>query len=113
MKKFVAAFLLLPLLCGCGMRQTGRAHELCARDWRITQRGGAQISLRFDGDNACFTVQNGGERTKIEGRYLATEKDFVIFVPQIAQNYRFSYIPRGKYLDLQYNGKTLTLKKSD
>ncbi len=113
MKKIVAAALLLPLLCGCSMQQTGKTFELCSQSWSVTQRGGARIGLCFDGDTACFSVNNGKEHTEIKGRYLATDIDFVIFMPQIAQNYRFVYTPRGKYLDLKYNGKTLTLKKSE
>ena len=45
------------------------------------------------------------------GRYLADETEFVIFMPEIKQNYGFGYTPRGSMLDIKHDGKTITMKK--
>lgn len=114
MKKIVAALLILPVLClfcGCGVKNTGAVHELCNHSWGITQRSGERVSLTFSGERACFCMKNSKDTAKIEGRYLACDGELVIFVPQIARSYGFSYTPHGKYLDLSYQGEHIRLKK--
>ena len=114
MKKIVAVLLILPALCffcGCQIQSTGAVHELIDYSWGITQRSGERVSLTFSGDRACFCMENAKGTTKIEGRYLASDGELVIFMPQIARNYGFSYTPRGKYLDLAYQDELIRLKK--
>ena len=113
LKKIVVLllFLLLPLLCGCESKATGAVHELTDYSWSAKQRSGSEVTLTFTADRACLAIVSPKEVTRIEGKYLASDKELVIFMPQIAQTYGFSYTPRGKLLDLHRGGATITLKK--
>ena len=113
MKKLVAVLLIFPMLlfCGCRGGDQGNIHELTRCDWAAEREGGATLRLEFDGDYASLTLENGGEKRVIEGKMLADEERFVIFDESVAQNYAFSYVPRGEKLDLSYNGSTVELHK--
>lgn len=117
LKKFVIlllSFLLAAvlLLSGCETAPDGCAHELTDHSWQTSLESGATVSLDFSGEYACLKIQSGDEAVKISGKYLAGESELVIFMPEIYQNYGFEYTPRGNFLDLSYEGKTITLKKS-
>ncbi len=112
MKKYVVLLpLILLLLCGCGSRATGASHELTDYSWSARQRSGSEVTLTFTADRACLAIVSPKEVTRIEGKYLASDRELVIFMPQIAQTYGFSYTPRGRLLDLHRGRATITLKK--
>ena len=115
MKKFVIilSFFLCFLFCGCSIDTSGYVQELTSSKWNVKLKGGAKLSLEFNEDYADFTIQNGELGTSIRGKYVADEKSFVIFMPEISQNYTFLYTPKGEKLDLTYNNATITLTKQD
>lgn len=104
--------LLLLLLCGCETRNTGASHELTDFAWSAVQRSGNKVTLTFSADRACLAIANQKDVTRIEGRYLASDRELVIFMPQIARTYGFTYTPRGGLLDLCRGNTTITLKKN-
>lgn len=108
---FIFLFLTAVLLSGCETEPDGTAYELTGYSWQTTLKSGAVVTLDFEGDNACLGIKSGEDAVKISGKYLAGESELVIFMPEICQNYGFNYTPRGKFLDLSYEGKTITLKK--
>ncbi len=114
MKKIVALFYLIICLmfCSCTENTSGYSYELTSSNWKTTLNGGAEVSLTFDDDTANLTIINADKSTQIKGKFLADEETFVIFVPEISQNYGFSYIPKGSTLDITYNGNTITLEKT-
>ena len=103
MKKFVAliCILLCLLLCSCSIATTGYSDELTLNSWC------AKL------DSASLTLKSGDETTEICGKYLADERSFVIFMPEISQNYTFLYVPKGDKLDVTYNNSTITLNKTE
>lgn len=113
MKKVVALFYLIicVMFCSCTQNTSGYSYELTSSKWKTTLNGGAEVSLSFSDDTANFTIKNSDKSTQIKGKFIADEETFVIFVPEICQNYGFSYTPKGNTLDLTYNGKTITLEK--
>ncbi len=115
MKKFVAliCILLCLLLCSCSIATTGYSDELTLNSWCAKLDGGAEINLKFKDDSASLTLKSGDETTEICGKYLADEKSFVIFMPEISQNYTFLYVPKGDKLDVTYNNSTITLNKTE
>lgn len=115
MKKFVIFinFFLCVMLCGCSVQNSGYVEELTSNKWSATLKGGAQVSLCFNEEYADFEIENSSLSTSISGKYVADEKSFVIFVPEIAQNYTFVYTPKGEKLDLTYNNSTITLNRQD
>ena len=114
MKKFVTLFYLIIciMFCSCTQNTSGYSYELTSSNWHKTLDGGAEISLTFDDDTANFAIKNSDKSTQIKGKFLADEETFVIFVPEISQNYGFSYKPKGSTLDITYNGNTITLEKT-
>lgn len=114
MKKFVGLllFFLVIFLSGC-TASSGYRDELTASTWQTTLDGGAEVSLQFDGDKADLTIDSAGERVTLQGKCLADERRFVIFVPSLRQNYGFDYIPDGDKLHLSYSGNTITLERSE
>lgn len=113
MKKFVVALLILFsfILCSCTANTSGYIYELTSSKWTANLDGGAELELEFDNDTAYLYIQNAEKYSKIEGKYIADETTFVIFVPEISTNYIFNYKPKGNTLDLSYNGNTITLNK--
>lgn len=112
MKKFVilSAIVCCVILCSCTMQDSGYKTELTSYKWCSEFDGGGKVSLAFSDENATLTLENGKDTAQIKGKYIADDKQFIIFVPQIAQNYRFEYTPKGKTLDLKYNNSTVTLQ---
>lgn len=113
MKKTVVAltaFLLSAALCGCAQTPNGSVAELTRCAWKGEPEGGGRVCLRFSGDKAALTLENGGEQQEIAGIYVADETDLVIFDRTCARCYAFSYVPKGSALDLTYQGSTLTLQ---
>lgn len=115
MKNFVAVILILfcSMLCSCTTDTSGYSYELTSSKWGAELDGGAEVTLEFTGENACFAVSNADKNTEIKGKYIVDESTFVIFVPEISTNYGFSYVPKGNTLDLKYNGNTITLERRD
>ena len=114
MKKLVISvliFLMVLMLSGCETAPKGNISELTDYSWQAKLDSGAEVSLDFDEDRARFYVKNGEKTVSISGRYLADETEFVIFMPEIKQNYGFGYTPRGSLLDIKHDGKTITMKK--
>lgn len=103
--------LIIITLSGCETAPKGNISELTDYSWQAKLDSGAEVSLDFDEDRASFNVKNGEKTVSISGRYLADETEFVIFMPEIKQNYGFGYTPRGSMLDIKYGGKTITMKK--
>lgn len=102
MKKMIAtAVLLLLVLCGCTRTPTGNPAELRQYSWVGHTKGGGAVSLRFDGDKAALTLQNGGETAVITGACLTDDETLVIFDDASAQSYRFGYVPKGQTLLLR------------
>ena len=114
MKKVVALFYLIicVMFCSCTQNTSGYSYELTSSKWKTTLNGGAEVSLSFSDDTANFTIKNSDKSTQIKGKFIADEETFVIFVPEICQNYGFAYVPKGNTLDISYNGNTITLEKS-
>ncbi len=81
-------------LCADASRQSGGAAA-------IQTKGGGRVSLRFDGDKAALTLQNGGETAVITGSCLTDDETLVIFDDASAQSYRFGYVPKGQTLLLR------------
>ncbi len=69
------------------------------------------MSLEFDEDTAVLKINNSGKSTEIKGDYIADQSSFVIFMPEVSQNYSFDYTPKGNKLDLTHNNNTITLNK--
>ena len=113
MKKAVAALLIsfFFLLCGCMRSTSGRIDELREHEWRAQFEGGATVSLSFEEDEATLVLENAGELAEISGKCLIDNEQFVIFVPELGQNYGFQYVPQGKTLELRYGEKTIVLKR--
>lgn len=111
MKKFVVFFLALltALCCSCTADTSGNTYELTSPRWEADLEGGAKLNLEFKDNSALLKIDNNGENTQIKGRYIADEKSFVIFMPEIFQNYTFEYTPKGETLELSYNGKKIIL----
>ena len=116
MKKFVAAFLFILLsltFSGCTADASGRVAELISADRSAVLGSGAEVSLKFSGDTAALTIKSRDETSAIQGRYIADDDNFVIFVPEIGQNYCFSYTPRGNELELGYDGSSIVLRSDE
>lgn len=113
MKKYVAGLLIISVLLfsGCMQSDCGYLDELTQNRWEARLSGGGKVSLRFSEDTAALHIENAGEKADITGRYLADESTFVVFVPEIGQNYGFSYEPRGNTLVLQMGENRITLRK--
>lgn len=112
MKKFVALLLLFPLLLGgCAGSTQGNDYELTHDSWQASPDGGGTLTLRFEGERAALTMENGGDAAVIEGRVLVDSQCFVIFDEDALCNYRFDYVTRGGLLDLTYEGNTVELHK--
>lgn len=71
------------------------------------------MKLDFEEDTATLKINNSGKSTEIKGSYIADESTFVIFMPEVSQNYTFDYTPKGDKLDLSYNNNTITLNKTE
>ncbi len=112
MKKFVVVmiFVISIIFCSCTTDTSGYKNELVSRKWRAELDGGATVELGFSENDAELVMENADKKTKISGRYVADNETFVIFVPEISQNYSFSYLPKGEKLNLTYNGYTITLE---
>lgn len=113
MKNFVILLLTLSvlLLCSCTTDTSGYKTELVSSKWYALLDGGAEVNLSFDDDTACFCINNAEKSCKIEGKYIADDKTFVIFVPEIAQNYGFSYTPKNSTLELGFGEHYITLER--
>ncbi len=98
--------------CSCTKDTTGYSNELVSFTWEKTLKGGAEVKLEFTSDIANLSITNGDLKTQIKGKYIADEQRFVIFVPEISQNYGFEYIPKGKTLELRFGDNTIILDKS-
>ena len=114
MKKFVViiSIIICIVFCSCTQDTSGYSYELTSSSWKSTQKGGAEVSLTFDDDTANLSIKNADKSTQIKGKFIADEETFVIFVPEICQNYGFAYVSKGNTLDISYNGNTITLEKS-
>lgn len=114
MKKFVAVFILLIsfVFSACTADTSGYVHELTSAKWKANLEGGVELELEFDKNTALLKIDNSDKSVKIKGRYLASEKSFIIFMPEIAQNYTFDYLPMGEKLNVTYNGRTVTFDKA-
>ena len=112
MKKIVVVliFLISVILSSCTTDTSGYKNELVSRKWYTELKGGATINLEFSEDIAKLKKKNADEKVEIKGRYVADNETFVIFVPEISQNYCFTYLPKGNNLDITYNGYTITLE---
>ena len=115
MKKYVAAALILSvfLLCSCSKDTSGCKTELTTSKWQNRYDSGAEVNLEFENDYAKFTINNADKSCVISGKYIADDSTFVIFVPEIAQNYGFDYNPKNSSLELTFEGNTITLDKCD
>lgn len=115
MKKYVAAILILSvfLLCSCSKDTSGCKTELTTSKWHKTLDTGAEIDLEFTDDYAELSIKNTDKNCLISGKYIADDSTFVIFVPEIAQNYGFDYNPKNSSLEITFEGNTLTLDKYD
>lgn len=113
MKKYVVVFLILSafLFCSCSKDTSGCKTELTTSKWNKIYDSGAEVKLRFENDCAELSVNNADKSCIISGKYIADDSTFVIFVPEIAQNYSFDYNPKNSMLELTFEGNTITLDK--
>ncbi len=113
LKKIVAVLLISVcfVFSACTTDTSGYAYELISSKWETKLEGGAEVNLEFCKDSAVIKISNSGKSTEIKGSYIADEDSFVIFMPEVAQNYTFDYTPKGDKLDLSYNDSTITLNK--
>ena len=100
-KVMITAAALLCILCGCTRTPSGNPAELRQYSWTGQTEGGGAVSLRFDGDKAVLTLQNGGETAVIAGTCLTDDETLVIFDDTSAQSYRFGYVSKGQTLLLR------------
>jgi hypothetical protein len=112
MKKIVVVliFLISVILPSCTTDTSGYKSELVSRKWIAELSGGATVNLEFAENIAKLEMRNADKKVEIKGRYVADDETFVIFVPEISQNYSFTYLPKGEKLDVSYNGYTITLE---
>ncbi|MEE1219984.1 MAG: hypothetical protein U0L20_08690 [Ruminococcus sp.] len=113
MKKLVILLCILfsCLFSSCSTDTSGYVYELTSESWKAELDGGGKLSLEFDENYAVMNLENGGTKTVIKGEYVADDKMFIIFMPEISRNYAFEYIPKGNTLDLVYNNALITLKR--
>lgn len=100
------------ILSGCMQSASGYIDELRENKWKAELDGGAEVELSFEDDFASLKINNGGESADISGRCIIDDKSFVIFVPEISQNYGFDYVPNGDTLELSFDGNTIILDKN-
>ena len=115
MKKLViiSVFLLtsaIIMLTGCSSDVSGSIAELISCSRSAELESGAEVRLDFAEDTARLEIESGEERTVIEGKYIADDESFVVFMPEIGQNYCFSYKPMGEELLLSYGEGSVILK---
>ncbi len=112
MKKFVVVliFMISIIFSSCTTDISGYKNELVTRKWYTELSGGATVNLEFSEDIAKLEMKNADKKVEIKGRYVADDETFVIFVPEISQNYSFTYLQKGEKLDVTYNGYTITLE---
>lgn len=115
LKKIVAVLIisLCFVLSACTTDTSGYVNELKSSKWVAKLEGGAEVKLDFEEDTATLKINNSGKSTEIKGSYIADESTFVIFMPEVSQNYTFDYTPKGDKLDLSYNNNTITLNKAE
>ena len=115
MKKIflVLGTLFCIILSACTTDTSGYVYELTSESWATELEGGGKISLEFTDDTAVMMLENGGESTSIQGKYLADDEMFIIFMPEISRNYSFEYTPKGSTLDISYNNHTITLNRGN
>ena len=115
LKKIVAVLLisLCFVFSACTTDTSGYIKELISSKWEKTLEGGAEINLEFYENTAVLKINNSGKSTEIKGEYIADRSSFVIFMPEVSQNYSFDYTPKGNKLDLSYNNNTITLNKRE
>lgn len=113
LKKLVAVLLISVcfVFSACTTDTSGYVNELRSSKWGAKLDGGAEVNLEFDGDTAMLKISNSDKNAEIKGVCVADEKSFVVYIPEVAQNYTFDYNPKGDKLDLSYNNHTITLKK--
>lgn len=111
MRYFVLAvsFLMILLISGCSSDTSGYVAELTSDSWSAELEGGGVVSLSFDGGFACLDLHSNNLNQQINGRFIADDSSFVIFMPEISQNYSFDYVTKGNSLELSYNNYTITL----
>lgn len=115
MKKFVVVliFLLSFLFCSCTANTSGYSAELTQNKWSAKLKNGTDVNLYFENDTACLRIKSEKEVAEIKGKYAVDDKTFVIFVPNIKQNYSFGYVPYGKNLELSYKGSKIKLQSKN
>lgn len=111
MKKFVAvlAVSVCFMLCSCYADTSGYTYELTKNSWYADFEGDKSAQLSFEQDEACFKFVSMNKTAVIKGDYIADDSTFVIFVPQLSQNYKFDYSVHGEKLDVTFNGAKITL----
>lgn len=115
LKKTVAVLLISVcfVFSACTTDTSGYINELKSSKWEAKLEGGAELNLEFNEDTAVLKINNSGESTEIKGSYIADQSSFVIFMPEISQNYAFEYTPKGDRLELSYNQNSIVLNKSE
>ena len=115
LKKIVAVLLIsfCFVFSACTTDTSGYINELTSSNWNAKLEGGAEINLEFYENTAVLKINNSGKSTEIKGEYIADRSSFVIFMPEVSQNYSFDYSPKGNKLDLSYNNNTITLNKRE
>lgn len=115
LKKIVAVLIISVcfVFSACTTDTSGYVNELKSSKWTAKLEGGAEVNLEFSEDTAILKIQNSDITTEIEGSYIADQNSLVIFMPDVAQNYTFTYTPKGNKLDLTYNNSTITLNKTE
>lgn len=111
-KKLSVIFLLLSVilsLTACMTDTSGCKYELLSSSWSAVQKGGSEISLMFDDENAYLTAKSGNDEIKINGKYVSDDTSFIIFNTAYPENYRFFYELNGENLSLTYCGDTIVL----
>ncbi len=114
MKNFVAVLctvLISFIFCSCSADTSGYITELTECDWIAENKGGARAELCFEGEKATLTLESGDLKKEISGKYVADEKSFIIFVPELSYNYKFDYTPSCSTLEVTYNNMTIDFKK--
>lgn len=113
-KKFImlSCALLCMLFCSCTADTSGYVSELTGSSWSAKLSGGARAELFFKDGAASLNIESGGKSVRISGKYIADEDTLVIFMPEIDENYAFSYVPKGNKLSLSYGGNSIILEKT-
>ena len=98
-------------LYGCTRVIKDASDELVMYSWSAALEGGAEVILRFDGDNAALLVTSGDTSSVIEGYCILSPERFCIIDTDTGERFVFDYILHGDRIELSHNNSLIILRK--